>query len=242
MAATGILPALEQLPGCLRLRLGEQAAGGRLAADRLLGVVAALAPDRRRPLPLVIEGDARCFSVGHDLAELRRFDGTAAVAYSRLGHQAVDALEQWPGVTIALIRGPCLGPGLELALGCDLILAGPGSRFGLPGLALGLMPCMGGLRRLAARCGPEVVRDLFLAGRTLGPRLALRRGLADRMAGAALTAEACAQRWGRWDPGAVLAIRGIRLHRIGHVDAGAEADLFAHGFATGECQRRLGRV
>ncbi len=242
MASPGILLTLESLSGCLRLRLDGQESGGRLATDRLLGVVSALAPHQRRPLPLVIEGDARCFSVGHDLAELCRFDGTAAVAYSRLGHQAVDALEQWPGVTIALVRGPCLGPGLELILGCDLILAGPRARFGLPGLALGLMPCMGGLRRLAARCGPGVVRDLFLAGRHLGPRQALRHGLANRVVGPAMGAEECAHRWGRWEAGAVHAIRGIRLHRIGHVDAGIESDLFAHGFATGECQRRIGQV
>jgi enoyl-CoA hydratase/carnithine racemase len=240
MAATSTFSGPRHRPGCVRLRIGEPDRHGILGAGSLLGLVAALAPDRRRPLPLVLEGDPGCFSIGYDSGELRRFDATAAIAYSRLGHQSVDALEQWPGVTIALVRGPCLGPGLELALGCDLILAGPGARFGLPGLAFGLMPCMGGLRRLHARCGPAVVRDLFLAGRILGPRQARQAGLADRVIGPSLDAEACAHRWGRWDPASVHAIRGIRLHRIGHIAAGAEADLFAQGFASGECQRRLG--
>ena len=227
------------LAGLRVLRLSHPGHGNSIDTATLVALIAALETAPRAGLPLVIEGEGGCFSAGYPLAEMRRFDGTTAVAYCRLAHQAVAAVERWPGVTIALVRGACLGPGLELALGCDLIAAAPGARFALPGLAFGLMPAAGGVRRLAARTSQAVVRDVFLIGRSLRAGEARQAGIVDRIVGTTTAAERVAQRWGRWNQASVAAIRSLRLAKQGHPEPVLEADLFAAGFASGDIQRRL---
>ena len=220
------------------LRLHHPGHGNSIDTAMLVSLLTAL----EAPLParaLVIEGAGPCFSAGYSLGELQRFDGTAAAAFCRLAHQAVGVIERWPGVTLALVRGPCLGPGLELALACDLIVATPGAQFGLPGLAFGLMPCAGGLRRIAARCPPQVMRDIFLNGSTYRSGQARSAKLVDRVVPAASAPERLVQRWGRWDESSVMAIRSLRLARQGRDEIALEADLFSAGFLSGDIQDRI---
>jgi 3-hydroxyacyl-CoA dehydrogenase/enoyl-CoA hydratase/3-hydroxybutyryl-CoA epimerase len=83
--------------------------------------------------------------------------------------------------TLALIRGFCLGGGLELSLACRhrVVVDQPDTRLGLPEVLLGIVPAWGGMTRLPQRIGPVVALDLMLTGRTLDARKAWRLGLAD---------------------------------------------------------------
>lgn len=193
--------------------------------------------DRDRPLLLRGEGDI--FSLGSDIRELAHFTAESAATYSRLGQQIVAALEAWPGVTIAHLTGYALGTGLELALGCDVLLADPTVRIGLPGLVWGLVPCLGGLRRLHLRAGTERSQELFLHGQILNGSEALAAGLVDRVVTSEAELMRCVAAQAEFPPGAVQAIRAVRLDRLGRRDIDMEAELFAQPFTQGECQRRL---
>lgn len=194
---------------------------------------------RQENLPLILEGDADFFSVGADIAELARFDARQAAAYSRQGHLVLQALESWPGVTIAFVNGYALGVGLELMLGCDVIAGGHGTRIGMPGLAWALVPCMGGLRRLACRVSEAFSADLFLSGDMLDAERSWEVGLIDKLVHHDLEITALAAEMADFSPQAVSAIRDLRLERHGIIDARVGSSMFARPFVNGECQRRL---
>ncbi len=81
--------------------------------------------------------------------------------------------------TLALIRGHCLGGGLELALACRYRLAvdEPGTRLALPEVMLGIVPGWGGMKRLPAPIGPMAALDMMLTGKSVDGRKARRLGL-----------------------------------------------------------------
>lgn len=191
------------------------------------------------PMPLVIEGDAGIFSVGADIAELASFSGEQAAAFSRLAHAVIAKLEAWPAPTVALLEGYCLGAALELALGCDVLVGTSELRLGMPGLAWAMVPCAGGLRRLARRVPPDTTSRLFLNGEVIDGTEAVRLQLLDRLLEDPAPLVLLTHELGLWTPSAVAAVRSIRLERQGREDAAADAALFAQPFASGECQRRL---
>jgi len=93
---------------------------------------------------------------------------------------ALAALENLPFPTIAAIDGPALGGGLELALACDLRVAGASvSKIGLPETKLGLVPGAGGTQRLTRLIGVSKSKDLIFTGRALSAEHALSMGLVD---------------------------------------------------------------
>lgn len=194
---------------------------------------------RRESTPLIIEGDPEFFSVGADITELARIDARKAAAYSNLGHQVVQAIEAWPGVTIAFVPGYTLGAGLELALGCDVIVGSHTTRLGLPGLAWAMVPCMGGLRRLACRVSEAFSAELFLSGDMVDAQRAVECGLVDRLVHHELEVTALAAEMTEFTPEAVEAIRALRLDRHGIIDPRVGSAMFARPFANGECQKRL---
>ena len=81
-----------------------------------------------------------------------------------------------------------MGGGLEVALVCDLIVADPAARLGLPEVRLGLMPGAGGTCRLPQRIGVGPARELLLLGRAVTAEEGHRLGLVNRVSapGAAL--------------------------------------------------------
>jgi enoyl-CoA hydratase len=198
-----------------------------------------LQPARHMAMPLVLSGDADLFSVGADIAELASLTDVQAAMYSRLGHHVLEALESWPGVTIAHMSGYALGAGLELALGCDLIVSSPDVRIGLPGLAWALVPCMGGLRRMACRSNERFSSELFLHGAVLSADQARKEHLLDRVLVDDAELTALIGEMADYSTSAVRVIRAVRLERQGRIDAATGARMFSLPFASGECQRRL---
>ena len=133
----------------------------------------------------------RAFSAGADIKEFPDFIAAApAGGVVALGQGVMDRLAALPAPTIAAIDGVALGGGLELALACDLRLAGAGARLGLPETGLGVFPCYGGTQRLPRLVGPAVAKELIFTGRMVEADEALRLGLVNRVvpAGQALPA------------------------------------------------------
>lgn len=139
--------------------------------------------DREPPAGLIVRsGKAAGFIAGADIEEFTRLDtpekGKALV---ERGWHLFNRLAAVPYPTLALVRGHCLGGGLELALACRYLLAvdEPSTKLALPEVMLGIFPGWGGMMRLPQRVGPAAGLDMMLSGRTVDAKKAKKMGLAD---------------------------------------------------------------
>lgn len=122
------------------------------------------------------------FIAGADIEEFARLDSPQQVrALVERGWTLFARLAAAGYPTLALIRGHCMGGGLELALACRyrLVVDEPATRLALPEVMLGIMPAWGGMARLARRIGPAAALDLMLTGKSVDARKAKKLGLAD---------------------------------------------------------------
>lgn len=125
---------------------------------------------------VVLQGAGRSFCAGHDLAAIA--DGERAPS-RHFEPETVDALERLPQPTIAKVHGHCFTGGLELALGCDLIVATTTARFGDTHGQWGLVPIWGMSVRLPERVGRAMAKQLMFTSRRIDGVEAQRIGLAD---------------------------------------------------------------
>jgi cyclohexa-1,5-dienecarbonyl-CoA hydratase len=126
---------------------------------------------------LVLRGAGdRAFSAGVDLLDHRP---DAARAMLRAVHRVVLDLVRAPIVTIAAVRGFCLGGGLELATCCDLVLAEDGATFGQPEVKVGCFPPVA-CARLESLVGRARASDLVLTGQPIPTSRAVEIGLVSR--------------------------------------------------------------
>jgi len=153
----------------------------RELADAFTG----LAEDRATRV-VVLTGDEKSFAAGADLAEMAELDVQGAMA--RPTHALSAPIEKFPKPLIAAIEGFCLGGGLELALMADILVAGEGSRLGLPEIRVGVLPGNGGTQRLPRLVGRPGAMLMLLTGEPVDAARALAMGLISELAatGAAL--------------------------------------------------------
>lgn len=130
---------------------------------------------------LIITGEGKAFVAGADIAEMQHMDKAAARAFSLKGQQAFDRLTQLPIPVIAAVNGYALGGGCELALACDVRLAGSKAKFGMPEVKLGLIPGYGGTQRLPKLVGTGNALHLLMTGDTIDAEEALRIGLVQQV-------------------------------------------------------------
>ncbi len=135
------------------------------------------------PKGLIIRsGKEAGFIAGADIGEFSQLDtpekGRELV---ERGWTLFNRLEAVKYPTLALVRGHCLGGGLELALACRYLLAvdESGTKMGLPEVMLGIFPGWGGMLRLPKRVGPAAALDMMLTGKTIDAKRAKKTGLAD---------------------------------------------------------------
>jgi enoyl-CoA hydratase len=156
------------------------------------------------------------FCAGADLRELYERSQALPAAQRVAGvrsfleriHRVMNALDQAPLTTIAVVHGVTFGGGFELALACDLIVADKMARFCFPELRLGLIPGFGGIPRLRRDVGNGVVRDLLLTGRSIHAGKAHSLGLVSQLTGDALAvARATAAQIGKFDRKTALAAK-----------------------------------
>jgi enoyl-CoA hydratase/carnithine racemase len=125
----------------------------------------------------------KAFAAGADIAEFarERADARQAKPYGELIHATMQSVARCRHPTVALIRGACVGGGLEIAAMCDLRIAGRSSRFGIPVSRLGLTMGYGELLGLLALVGRAVALEILLEGRVFDADEALRKGLVTRV-------------------------------------------------------------
>lgn len=131
------------------------------------------------PQLLVVRGGGeRAFSAGVAVEDHTRERVEASV---RSFHRVLLALRRLPSITLAVVRGHCLGGGMELAAACDLVVAAEDARFGQPEIKLGCYP------PFAAALYPRLIggkraAEALLTGRPVSAEEAWRWGLVNRIA------------------------------------------------------------
>ncbi|MFT7625325.1 MAG: enoyl-CoA hydratase/carnithine racemase [Myxococcota bacterium] len=129
---------------------------------------------------LILTGaGGKAFISGADISELR--DRRRDAAFRRINTALFRELELFEAPTIAAIQGFALGGGCELAMACDLRIAGQGARFGQPEVSLGIIPGAGGTYRLPRLVGIGRARELIFTGRIIDAREALDIGLVEKV-------------------------------------------------------------
>jgi enoyl-CoA hydratase/carnithine racemase len=155
-----------------------------LASWRRLGEVAAELDGAEDLRCVLIRGAGdRAFAAGADISAFaqERASVDQARLYGRAMHAALGAVAACRHPTVAVIRGVCVGGGLELASVCDLRLAGQSSRFGAPIKQLGLTMSYPELKGLMEIVGKAGALEILLEGRIFGPDRALQLGLVNRV-------------------------------------------------------------
>ena len=140
------------------------------------------ADDSLRCVVLRGAGD-QAFAAGADISEFarERADSKQAKRYGALIHDTMQAVAQCRHPVIALIKGACVGGGLEIAAMCDLRICGESSKFGIPVNKLGLTMAYGELMGLLALVGRAVTLEILLEGRVFDAQEAFQKGLVNRV-------------------------------------------------------------
>lgn len=165
--------------------------------------------DHARVVTLVAEGDVFCS--GGDLSAMQTFmAGTREhrLAVSQGFSDLLARLGSLDAVTIALVEGPAFGGGVGLAAACDVVAAGPGARFTLTEVSLGLTPA-NIAPYLVRRMGSVIAGRMMITARPVGQEEAIRAGLADIVAD---EVEAEVERVLRCAPEAVAATKRLLRH------------------------------
>ena len=129
---------------------------------------------------LVLTGGNKVFAAGGDIAEMQP-KTTAQVTAEQYVSKVWNVLEQRTLPMIAAVNGLALGGGCELAMLCDIIIAGKSASFSLPETSLGIIPGAGGTQRLIRAVGKSRAMDMILSGSNMGALEAQRSGLVARV-------------------------------------------------------------
>jgi enoyl-CoA hydratase/carnithine racemase len=151
---------LNALDVALRSRLAEQLTV--LADDASVRVV-------------VIAGTDKAFAAGADLSEMAKADSVTVHDWNT--GKSWKQIGAFPKPLIAAVRGFALGGGCELAMHCDIIIAGESARFGQPEVKVGIMPGAGGTQRLTRAVGKFRANLYLMTGRLFSAQTALEMGL-----------------------------------------------------------------
>jgi enoyl-CoA hydratase/carnithine racemase len=175
--AEGKLAIDEPAPGVARLTISNPGKRNALDHPILDGIAAVLGELDARCV--IVTGSGGMFSAGYDIGDIPD-DVFAREAERLVAHpftSAIEALERYPYPTLAAIGGHAIGGGLELALACDLRVAGRSAKLGMPPAKLGLVYSHTGLRKFIDAIGVARTRELFLLGRNVDAATAESWGL-----------------------------------------------------------------
>ncbi|MEZ5936045.1 MAG: enoyl-CoA hydratase-related protein [Alphaproteobacteria bacterium] len=150
---------------------------------RLGDLLTSLADDpRARVLILTGAGD-RAFCAGSDISEFPDMSAPGVVLERKLIKENLvySQMDDFPKPTIAAIRGLAYGGGLELAIGCDLLVIEEDVRLALPEIRLGVFPGSGGPVRVTRRIGEGRAKEMMFTGEPIDAETALAWGLVNRV-------------------------------------------------------------
>jgi len=167
----------------------------RATEAELIRIWEAIERDRSiRAVVLTGAGD-RAFCTGADMKDGSGVSGLEYWAAPRPGGFGGIALRETLDIpVIARVNGHALGGGMEMVLGCDIVVASSGASFGLPEPRVGRLALDGGIALLPRRLGHVQAMGLLLTGRRIGAEEALRLGLVNEVA-APEALDAAIDRW-----------------------------------------------
>jgi enoyl-CoA hydratase len=127
----------------------------------------------------ILTGGPKVFAAGADIDSMAKAGAVDIyVRNTRALWQRIWSLDK---PVIAAVNGVAFGGGCELAMSCDLIVAGNTARFGQPEIKLGIMPGAGGTQRLTSAMGPYKAMELVLTGEPITSQQAMEFGLVNRV-------------------------------------------------------------
>jgi len=171
----------------------------------------AIAEDDDIRVAIVTGAGDRAFSAGADLKKtMPPPDSYAAAAFRGKGDTNFLAGIDSDKPFIAAINGMALGGGLELALACDIRIATPGARLGLPEVKVGTIPGAGGTQRLPRMIGASDAMLMLLSGDMIDAAEALRLGLVSRIVSAENLMDEALALAGRIAANAPLSVRAVK--------------------------------
>lgn len=130
---------------------------------------------------LIITGAGKAFVAGADIAQMKDLSAVEAKAFGEFGNLVFSKIEMLSKPVIAAINGYALGGGCELAMSCDIRLAGTKAKFGQPEVGLGITPGFGGTQRLPRIVGASKAKELIYTASTIGADEALSIGLVSKV-------------------------------------------------------------
>lgn len=125
----------------------------------------------------------QAFAPGADITEFEtdRADAAQAKAYDVVMRRALDAVRTCPHPVIALIYGPCVGGGLELACMCDLRISAASGKFGVPINKISVVMAYPEIKAIQTLIGPARTLEILLEARIMDAQEALAKGLLTRV-------------------------------------------------------------
>ncbi len=164
-------------PGVLLVTLNRPEKLNALSVDMLTALAQALddAGGDEAVRCVVLAGDERAFCAGTDITEMVEH-GLAAIESDRRV-RAWKAVEGFPKPIVAAVAGLALGGGHELAMLCDIVVAGEKARFSQPEINIGILPGDGGTQRIPRQAGKSLAMKMILTGEPIDAETALRAGL-----------------------------------------------------------------
>ncbi len=193
----------------------------REMVDEIRIVLQALAVDPACRVLIFTGAGEKSFISGADISEL--LGRTAPDALLRINTALFREIETFPHPTIAAVRGYALGGGCEIAMACDIRIAGEGARFGQPEVGLGIIPGAGGCYRLPQLVGIAYARELIFSGRLIDAAEAHRIGLVNRVVPDANLLTEAGELAGQIARNSGLAIRYAKLAINNAQEMGSEA-------------------
>lgn len=130
----------------------------------------------------------RAFAAGADIKEMA--EATPVTLTIANNFARWERIKRIRTPIVAAVRGYALGGGCELAMACDMIVAGEDAQFGQPEIRIGVIPGAGGTQRLTRAIGKAKAMEMILTGRTMGAREAEAHGLVTSVVPAEETLEA----------------------------------------------------
>ncbi len=187
---------------------------------------------------LIITGEGKAFIAGADISMMRDMNSSTARILSERAGEIFDKLENMDKPTIALINGFAMGGGCELALCCDIRIAGESAVFAQPEVLLGIMPGFGGTVRLPRVVGPAKAKELIFTGEKIDAAEAERIGLVNRVVKDSMLMEAAMELAEKISSNGQIAVRYSKksinnsLCSPGKSAFIYESSLFGHCFST----------
>ncbi|HCX03738.1 MAG TPA: crotonase [Clostridiales bacterium] len=130
---------------------------------------------------VVFTGEGKAFVAGADIGEMKDKNLIEGKKFAQLGHKVFRKIELLEKPVIAAVNGYALGGGCELAMSCDIRIAGEKAKFGQPEVGLGITPGFGGTQRLSRLVGSAKAKELIFTADTISAQEAEKIGLVNKV-------------------------------------------------------------